>query len=158
MTRTAWHRVATVIVTVAVATIAQADDPSPPAAIGAVIFPHQLHTEDLEIECSECHHETNADVLSFPHEDYLEDFWIDCRVCHRTSGAAAATARDCTNCHHPAPANVADQTLSAKVVIHKRCWNCHEVGSGVKASRTCGDCHSRATPPAEEGMGKGDGS
>ena len=122
---------------------------SVPEAIGAVDFPHEFHTEDLEIECAECHHETNAEALRFPHQDYFEDFWIDCRVCHQPEGAATG-ARNCTDCHHQAPADFADQTLSAKVVIHKRCWACHEVGTGKTASQTCGDCHRQ--------KGGGDGS
>jgi|SaaInl7_200m_RNA_FD_contig_71_90005_length_2128_multi_7_in_0_out_0_2 hypothetical protein len=134
------------------------EPPLVPEAIGEVSFPHELHTEDLEIECAECHHEINADVLEFPHEDYFEDFWIDCRVCHRPDGEPA-TARNCTHCHHQAPADVADQTLSAKVVIHTRCWNCHEVGAGATASQTCGDCHQSLPSSAVDSVeGEGDGS
>jgi hypothetical protein len=158
MTRDALTMVAVVAALVVSLAASATDGPLVPETIGEVSFPHELHTEDLEIECTECHHEINADVLEFPHEDYFEDFWIDCRVCHRPD-EEPATARNCTHCHHQAPADVADQTLSAKVVIHTRCWNCHEVGTGATASQTCGDCHQSLPPsPVDSVEGEGDGS
>ncbi len=75
-----------------------------------------------------------------PHDDYFEDFWIDCKVCHRESGVASEPQR-CSNCHHSTPAGIADESLSAKVVIHKSCWGCHESGTGVAASAACSSCH-----------------
>ena len=111
-----------------------------PSCAGEVNFPHKFHFEDLEIECIDCHHETNAAGLNIPHEDYFEDFWIDCLVCHGRSETPAA-AQSCSNCHHSAPNNIADETLSAKVVIHKNCWQCHESGTGQEASQSCKFCH-----------------
>ena len=46
------------------------------STIGEVIFPHQAHFEDLEIDCKTCHHEHNAAKLDMPHPEYFEDFWI----------------------------------------------------------------------------------
>ena len=120
------------------ATEAPARDPS---AIGPAVFPHDEHAEDMEIECVECHHETSAAPLSFPHKDYFDDFWIDCTICHHESGAVALTPQGCSKCHHSPNGDIADETLSAKVVIHKNCWSCHDVGTGVEASSTCKDCH-----------------
>ncbi|MFQ5605012.1 MAG: hypothetical protein ACE5HS_17220 [bacterium] len=51
-------------------------------------------------------------------------------------------AQTCSNCHHTSPANIADETLRSKVVIHKNCWQCHEIGQGAEASANCGFCHS----------------
>jgi hypothetical protein len=112
-----------------------------PAAIGAAIFPHDEHVEDFEIECNECHHETNAAPLNVPHKDYFEDFWIDCKICHNDQGGTSMEPKGCSECHHSPNGDIADETLSAKVVIHKNCWECHDTGTGVEASATCADCH-----------------
>ena len=62
-----------------------------PSSVGDVAFPHQFHSDDLEIECQQCHHETNASPLKMPHENYFDDFWIDCRICHRGEGSDVST-------------------------------------------------------------------
>jgi len=113
-----------------------------PSNIGEVLFPHQLHTEDLEMECVECHHQINARILNTPHDDYFKSSWIKCEICHKESGQVKQQFYTCSECHHPGPENIADETLSSKVVIHKNCWMCHEVGAGVDASGICKDCHS----------------
>lgn len=111
-----------------------------PASVGAVEFPHALHCDDVGVECIECHHETNASRLDIPHEDYFNDSWVDCQRCHR--GTQASTqSQACSACHPGNPANIADESMSSKVVIHKSCWQCHEVGVGVEASGACGFCH-----------------
>ena len=127
---------------------AQQDVIALPSSAGQVSFPHRGHVEEFEIECGECHHDTRASKLAFPHQDYLDDFWIDCRICHRESDPTSAAVRDCGQCHHAFPAKVADESLSAKVVIHRRCWSCHETGTGAQASRSCGSCHTgpRSSP------------
>jgi len=111
------------------------------SSAGEVAFPHQFHFEDLEFECLTCHHETNASSLRMPHEDYFEDFWIDCLICHRKDGSAVLQPQSCSKCHHDSPTDIADETLSAKVVVHKKCWECHELEKGEKASKGCTDCH-----------------
>lgn len=125
--------------------VAQADTTAQserdPAAIGPARFPHDEHAEDLEIECKECHHETDAAPLTFPHQDYFDDFWIDCRICHHDTRPVSTEPRPCSACHHSPNGNIADETLSAKVVIHKKCWECHDTGTGAEASATCTDCH-----------------
>jgi hypothetical protein len=120
------------------------------STVGAVSFPHRLHVEDLEIECADCHHETNAARLDMPHPEYLEDFWIDCESCHQASAVPAAP-QACSSCHHDSPVHVADETLSSKVVIHRSCWNCHDVTTGADASRSCADCHRRPSAQPVEG-------
>ncbi len=131
-------------------------DPSPgdemvfPSAVGEVRFPHSLHAEELGFDCSDCHHETNATRLRMPHEEYFEDFWIDCRSCHRES-ESPAEPRNCDECHHASPTSNADETLSAKVVIHRSCWGCHDSGVGEEASRSCGFCHSDRRSSTGEG-------
>lgn len=112
------------------------------SSAGEVTFPHQQHYEEFELECKTCHHETNAAELKFPHEDYFDDFWIDCKICHHKTGATTLVAQACSKCHHDSPANIADETLSSKVVIHKNCWECHEVDKGEEASKNCKLCHS----------------
>ncbi|MFC2163958.1 cytochrome c3 family protein [Acidobacteriota bacterium] len=112
-----------------------------PSTVGEVAFPHELHFDALEIECQTCHHEINAQKLNIPHKDYFDDFWIDCRICHGHDGGQISQAQSCSNCHHDSPTDIADETLSAKVVIHKNCWECHEVEVGAQASQSCQVCH-----------------
>lgn len=126
-----------------------ADEIVSPSALGEVRFPHSLHAEELAFECSDCHHETDAARLRMPHEDYFEDFWIDCRTCHHETDVPKAP-QSCAACHHASPASTADETLSAKVVVHRSCWGCHEGGTGQEASRSCGFCH-RGRRAAGEG-------
>ncbi|OGU76601.1 MAG: hypothetical protein A2V93_00630 [Ignavibacteria bacterium RBG_16_34_14] len=113
-----------------------------PSSVGKVVFPHQLHIEDLEIECVECHHQINAKELKTPHFEYFKSSWIKCEICHTETEQVKQKVFNCSECHHSSPANIADETLSSKVVIHKSCWECHEVGTGSDASETCSGCHS----------------
>ncbi|HLG32108.1 MAG TPA: hypothetical protein VI362_03640 [Ignavibacteriaceae bacterium] len=113
-----------------------------PSTVGRVLFPHQMHIDDLEIECVECHHQINAKILVTPHSDYVKSSWIKCEICHKESGQIEQKIFTCSECHHPSPVSIADETLSSKVVIHESCWECHEVGTGSEASEICGECHS----------------
>ena len=140
--------------------------------LGTVTFPHLEHIEDYETECVECHHEVNASELKMPHEDYFDDFWIDCEICHVPDGAkpgkenperenpegrnpagrnpegkhAAKKVQKCSQCHKRSVDDLADETLSAKVVVHKSCWSCHETGTGSEASEVCAECHEPLAP------------
>jgi hypothetical protein len=123
-------------------TVGMPDEIISPSSVGEVTFPHLFHYEYLEIECEECHHEINAAKLITPHDEYFNDFWIDCNICHYGNEKARMEAQTCSECHHTHPYGIADETLSAKVVIHKNCWECHEVESGVAASESCEMCHT----------------
>ena len=111
-----------------------------PNPAGDVDFLHEMHYSDLEIDCVECHHETNAGALQTPHTRYLETSSIDCMACHQ-EGVEASSPQSCSHCHGDNPVDIADETLSSKVVIHQVCWSCHDVGSGAAASRGCSSCH-----------------
>lgn len=113
-----------------------------PSSVGEVAFDHQAHIKDRGIQCIECHHQINAKKLDTPHPDYLKSSWINCKVCHEESGKAKAKIYACSECHRTAPASIADETLSAKVVVHKQCWKCHDVGTAKEASKSCELCHS----------------
>ncbi|MHA2100660.1 MAG: cytochrome c3 family protein [Candidatus Kariarchaeaceae archaeon] len=113
-----------------------------PSAVGEVSFPHLFHFEDLEFECVDCHHEINAAKLITPHNEYFNDFWIDCNICHNGNETVRMEAQACSACHHTHPYGIADETLSAKVVIHKNCWQCHEVETGLAASKSRELCHT----------------
>ena len=106
-----------------------------------VRFPHEMHFANLEIECESCHHETRAETLKPPHPSYFEDFWANCETCHKPAGQSSDSMA-CSSCHHDSPTDLADETLSSKVVVHQICWGCHEVGTGANASRSCRFCHS----------------
>ena len=110
---------------------------------GKARFPHDLHALEMEIECESCHHETNAAKLSIPHPEYFSDVGSRCKTCH-DPGTQRASAQACSNCHHASPSSAADESLSAKVVVHRSCWSCHEVETGQSASQSCATCH--ATP------------
>ena len=111
------------------------------SSVGDVFFSHKLHIKDLELECAECHHQIHAVDLDTPHPDYLTSSWTRCNTCHVTNSDRSNQYYKCSDCHHSEPSNLADETLSSKVVVHKSCWKCHESGTGVKASTGCSDCH-----------------
>lgn len=113
-----------------------------PSKVGEVQFPHRMHVEDFEIKCVDCHHQINAEVLITPHKDYFKSSWIKCQICHKPSGQSTKKIYTCSACHHPNPSSITDETLSSKVVIHKKCWECHEVNTGSEASKMCGFCHT----------------
>lgn len=113
-----------------------------PSTVGEVVFHHQMHIKDLSIKCVECHHSIDAKKLVTPHPAYLKSSSIKCEICHRASGEIKQNAYTCSGCHEKNPMNIADETLSAKVVIHKQCWKCHPVGTGKEASVACEKCHS----------------
>lgn len=113
-----------------------------PSSVGEVIFQHHTHIKDRAIPCVACHHQINAKKLHTPHPDYLNSSWIKCKVCHEESGKTKQQIFACSACHDTNPKNIADETLSAKVVIHKQCWKCHPVSTGKNASASCQLCHS----------------
>ena len=113
-----------------------------PASVGEVRFRHQMHIEDLSVKCGDCHHQINAKKLNTPHPDYFGSSWINCKTCHDESEKVAQKSYVCSECHRAQPKNIADETLSAKVVVHKQCWKCHAVGTGKEASEGCEKCHS----------------
>jgi hypothetical protein len=113
----------------------------PARLMGDLLFDHEEHAEELEIECDECHHETNAAPLHFPHEQYFHDLWIDCDICHREAGSPDLEPQSCYGCHDTKLRDVADERLSPKVILHENCWKCHEVETGVEASESCEQCH-----------------
>ncbi len=110
--------------------------------MGELIFDHEMHTDELELECDECHHETNAVPLDTPHEEYFHDLWIDCGACHHEAGSPDLEPQSCYDCHDLKLRDIADERLSPKVILHKNCWTCHEVETGVEASESCELCHS----------------
>lgn len=108
------------------------------SSAGAVQFPHKGH---LKYGCKKCHHQIQASELDTPHPEYLTSSWINCQDCHKAEQENGNKYYKCSACHHSDPATISDETLSSKVVTHKSCWNCHETGTGVNASKGCGDCH-----------------
>ena len=111
------------------------------SSVGDVHFSHNVHAGELEIDCAECHHQIHAVELDTPHPDYLESSWITCQACHNPDSEASGQYYKCSDCHQPDLNNIADETLSSKVVIHESCWQCHESGTGVQASEGCAICH-----------------
>lgn len=119
------------------------------SSVGDVTFHHEAHFKDFGAKCVDCHHQVDAKALKTPHPEYLHASPVNCQGCHADSGAAkadpgAAKAMQyaCSRCHPARPGNIADETLSAKVVVHNQCWKCHTVGTGREASAGCLKCHS----------------
>jgi hypothetical protein len=112
------------------------------APVGEVLFPHLMHVEALEIACDECHHETSAKPFVNPHPQYFKRLWGECKTCHRDDAAEGLAPGKCSSCHPASPDDTSDETLSAKVVVHRQCWNCHDVGVGSDASQECSYCHA----------------
>jgi len=113
-----------------------------PSSVGEVTFTHETHIKDRGIQCVECHHQINAKKLNTPHPSYFNSAAAKCEVCHNESEKAKQKAYTCSGCHRTNPTGIADETLSAKVVVHKQCWKCHQVGTGKDASSACQLCHS----------------
>ena len=113
-----------------------------PSAVGEVTFTHEMHVKERSIQCVECHHQINAKKLNTPHPDYFKSSSIKCEICHNESEKVKQKVYTCSGCHPTNPIGIADETLSAKVVIHKQCWKCHEIGVGKEASKGCEKCHS----------------
>lgn len=111
------------------------------SSVGDVVFPHKVHVKDMKLECAECHHQIHAMDLDTPHPDYMESSWISCKICHNTNSQNRKKYYKCSDCHHSDLDDISDETLSSKVVTHKSCWNCHETGTGVEASKGCVECH-----------------
>jgi hypothetical protein len=108
------------------------------SAVGEVVFQHQKHLGDRSINCVECHHQINAKTLKSPHPEYLTSTAVNCQTCHKDR---ETTVYSCSQCHDAKRRDIADETLSAKVVIHKQCRKCHDVGTGQDASKSCALCH-----------------
>lgn len=118
------------------------------SSVGKVLFPHRVHQR---MGCQKCHHQIHAKDLITPHDEYLTYSWVNCRDCHDES-QNHSTYYGCAKCHHSNLVNIADETLNAKVVVHKSCWKCHLSGTGVKASKQCHFCHMKEDTPAEPSL------
>lgn len=125
---------------------AQDESAASKASLAEVVFPppavfdHDFHIDDVELECVECHHETEALRLVTPHEEYFEDLWITCEACHH-SDEVDVDPQACVECHPRSPSGIKEQIISAKVATHLSCWECHDSGTGVEASENCSFCH-----------------
>ena len=108
------------------------------SSVGNVLFPHNVH---MRFGCVACHHQIHAMELDTPHPDYLTSSWINCQGCHDIDSGNKSKYYKCSDCHHSDPDDIADETLSSKVVIHKSCWKCHKSGTGAEASEGCSACH-----------------
>ena len=113
------------------------------SSVGNVVLPHDVHVKNSKLKCVECHHEIHAKELDTPHPDYLTSSRANCRTCHEINSENRKKYYKCSHCHHSDLDDIADETLSSKVVIHKSCWKCHEAGTGVQASQGCGNCHAK---------------
>lgn len=112
--------------------------------VGDVVFPHKMHVEEFELECSDCHHNINAKKIDTPHSDYFKSSQINCQVCHTGSLALMQEDYNCSKCHHSNPMHIGKEKITAKVAIHKKCWSCHDMDTGKDASEECTFCHVKS--------------
>ena len=108
------------------------------SSLGNVHFPHKMHRK---MGCKKCHHQIHAKELITPHDECLGYSWVSCHDCHYSGSETDGSYYGCDACHHSNLENIADETLNAKVVVHKSCWNCHLSGTGPEASERCSFCH-----------------
>lgn len=119
------------------------------SSVGNVEFPHRVHQK---MGCQRCHHQIHAKELVTPHEAYLTYSWVNCDDCHTADSATNTSYYGCAKCHHSNLQNIADETLNAKVVVHKSCWKCHLSGTGERASERCSFCHVKEEQPQEASL------
>jgi len=117
-----------------------------PSHVGEVTFPHAMHVNELEIECSACHHPVTAPKLSTPHPQYFTQCSVPCETCHGASPGRPGEHR-CSSCHTSAVDPAHDAIPSTKVALHQSCSACHEIGTGQDASNNCETCHSGPKNP-----------
>jgi len=110
------------------------------SSVGSVHFPHKVHQK---MGCKNCHHQIHAKELITPHDEYLGYSWVSCKDCHNPGYETDGSYYGCAACHHSNLENIADETLNAKVVVHKNCWKCHASGTGAEASKECSFCHQK---------------
>ena len=101
------------------------------SSVGNVVLPHDVHVKDVKLKCNVCHHQIRATELDTPHPDYLTS--SAGQIAKLAIAQILRTGKSTTS----APSviirsrnDIADETLSSKVVIHKSCWKCHEAGTG----------------------------
>lgn len=76
---------------------------------GDVLFTHQIHTEDYDLDCASCHHN-----LDDGDEEY-----------------------NCSECHEPG-ASEDDDLMGRTDAMHAQCIGCHEeMGAGPVECATC---------------------
>lgn len=114
------------------------------SSVGEVHFPHRVHQK---MGCQRCHHQIHAKQLITPHDAYLTYSWVSCQDCHNKESETNTSYYGCDKCHHSNLVNIADETLNAKVVVHKSCWKCHVTGTGAQASANCSFCHQDGETP-----------
>ena len=94
---------------------------------GPVTFSHQMHAEDYDVACKECHH---------IYEDG-KNIWED-----------GDSVEKCASCHDPFESE--DKAMKLRTAFHKNCKGCHkqlkkEGISDDAPYRKCTDCHERTS-------------
>ena len=116
-----------------------------PSPVGEVAFPHRMHSEDLGMDCADCHHPIKAAPIESPHPQYFEKSDVKCQSCHHASDSTSPQQK-CAACHDR-DAVIPNHELSSKVAIHQTCSGCHEIGTGKDAAASCVVCHSGPKSP-----------
>ncbi len=110
-------------------------------SFGSVSFPHQIHVEDQEMECTQCH---------TPYEKHGQTLIQGCSECHHGEGEGAVKCEDC----HTQTATLYKGLMSPDGKKHPdimakqvSCEECHvQVKKGDETTikgvmKACVDCH-----------------
>jgi len=83
-----------------------------------VTFNHKKHSDELKINCIECHHTAKPEDVK------------------------AGTAEKCSKCHTD---KAEGKKVVLKEAFHKKCVDCHkkEKAGGKKTPTICNECHKK---------------
>ncbi len=108
---------------------------------GSVSFPHQIHTEDQEMGCTQCHSS---------YENHGKTLIQGCSECHHGEGEGEVKCEDChvqTAALYTGFSNLDGKKYPSPMMEDVSCKECHvEVTKGDKTSlagvkKTCIKCH-----------------
>jgi hypothetical protein len=77
-------------------------------------FNHDVHSKDIGLACSDCHHE------------YEEGSGVEPKLC--------------SDCHEPGGDD--DAMLNHREALHKQCIGCHEESGIIPGKKDCAGCHA----------------
>jgi hypothetical protein len=132
---------------------------------GNVLFDHQTHSDDYDLECMTCHHtyvqgETDNPVSceschqadsefvpamgdngNFDHDVHSEDYGISCNDCHHNYYEEDGGEPElCSDCHEP---GVSDEYMLGRTeAFHQQCIGCHEDNGVTPGQTDCASCHA----------------
>jgi len=132
---------------------------------GDVLFDHQTHSGDYNLECVACHHDFDSDAGAgapvscgnchqmegeyvpafgkggrFNHDMHSDDYGLSCNDCHHDyNEEEGGTPQMCSDCHEKGAGD--DFMLGRVEAFHKQCIGCHEESGVTPGKNDCAGCH-----------------